>query len=61
MTPSEVRDPPVLGGPMAWLVWAIAVAFVVYYFSFQTGYAIVNSSVQKDLVVSSRSSWMKPA
>ena len=27
----------------------IAVAFVVYYFSFQTGYAIVNSSVQKDL------------
>lgn len=38
-----------LGGPQAWLVWLIAVAFVVYYFSFQTGYAIVNSSVQKDL------------
>ena len=37
---------------MAWLVWAIAVAFVVYYFSFQTGYAIVNSSVQKDLGLS---------
>jgi MFS family permease len=37
---------------MAWLVWAIAVAFVVYYFSFQTGYAIVNASVQKDLGLS---------
>ena len=52
MSPSEGRGPPVLGGPRAWLVWAIAVAFVVYYFSFQTGYAIVNSSVQKDLGLS---------
>jgi MFS family permease len=43
---------PVLGGRQAWLVWTIAVAFVVYYFSFQTGYAIVNSSVQKDLDLS---------
>jgi MFS family permease len=43
---------PVLGGPQAWLVWTIAVTFVVYYFSFQTGYAIVNSSVQKDLDLS---------
>ena len=38
-----------LGGPMAWWVWALAVTFVVFLFSFQTGYAIVNSSVQKDL------------
>lgn len=37
-----------LGGPRAWLVWTIAVAFVIYYFSFQTGYAIVNPAVQKD-------------
>jgi MFS family permease len=37
-----------LGGPRAWLVWIIAVTFVVYYFSFQTGYAIVNPSVQRD-------------
>jgi MFS family permease len=48
----EFRGPPALGGPQAWLVWVIAVAFVVYYFSFQTGYAIVNPSVQKDLSLS---------
>jgi MFS family permease len=41
-----------LGGGMAWFVWALAVTFVVYYFSFQTGYAIVNSSVQKDIGLS---------
>jgi len=39
----------VLGGPMAWWVWILAVTFVVYLFSFQTGYAIVNPSVQKDV------------
>jgi MFS family permease len=44
--------PTELGGARAWLVWVLAVAFVVYYFSFQTGYAIVNSSVQKDLDLS---------
>lgn len=38
-----------LGGPMAWWVWALAVTFVVYLFSFQTGYAIVNSRVQGDV------------
>jgi MFS family permease len=37
-----------LGGGRAWLAWGLAVAFVVYYFSFQTGYAIVNASVQAD-------------
>src|ERR1041384_7797745 len=41
-----------LGSPMAWWVWALAVTFVVYLFSFQTGYAIVNSNVQKDLSLS---------
>jgi sugar phosphate permease len=41
-----------LGGAMAWFVWALAVIFVVYYFSFQTGYAIVNPSVQKDIGLS---------
>jgi len=52
MSASELRGPPVLGGPQAWLVWIIAVTFVIYYFSFQTGYAIVNSSVQKDVGLS---------
>jgi MFS family permease len=41
-----------LGGAIAWFVWALAVTFVVYYFSFQTGYAIVNPSVQKDIGLS---------
>jgi MFS family permease len=43
---------PALGGLRAWLAWAAAVAFVVYYFSFQTGYAIVNASVQRELSLS---------
>jgi MFS family permease len=38
---------PQLGGANAWWVWALAVTFVVYLFSVQTGYAIVNASVQK--------------
>jgi MFS family permease len=40
------------GRAQAWLVWTLAVAFVVYYFSFQTGYAIVNPNVQKDVGLS---------
>lgn len=45
---STPKSDEVLGGPRAWLVWTIAVVFVVYYFSFQTGYSIVNASVQRD-------------
>jgi MFS family permease len=41
-----------LGGAMAWWVWTLAVTFVVYLFSFQTGYAIVNPSVQEELSLS---------
>lgn len=41
-----------LGGLRAWCVWILAVIFVVFLFSFQTGYAIVNSSVQSDLHLS---------
>ena len=37
-----------LGSGFAWWVWILAVTFVVYLFSFQTGYSIVNPSVQKD-------------
>jgi MFS family permease len=40
------------GGARGWSVWLLAVAFVVYLFSFQTGYAIVNPSVQKDVQLS---------
>ena len=43
---------PPLGGLRAWGVWLIAVTFVVYYFSFQTGYSIVNASVQQDVGLS---------
>jgi MFS family permease len=42
----------VLGGPMAWWVWTLAVVFVVFLFSFQTGYSMVNPSVQKDVGLS---------
>jgi MFS family permease len=40
------------GKSRAWLAWMVSVAFVIYYFSFQTGYSIVNPSVQKDLGLS---------
>jgi MFS family permease len=40
------------GGVEAWIVWSIAVAFVIYYFSFQTGYAIVNPALQRDVGLS---------
>lgn len=46
------KGQPALGGAQAWSVWLIAVTFVVYYFSFQTGYSIVNASVQKDIALS---------
>jgi len=36
------------GGATAWLVWGLAVAFVIYLFSFQTGYSIVNASIRKE-------------
>lgn len=43
---------PAPGGSRAWGVWLIAVVFVIYYFSFQTGYSIVNSRVQEDVGLS---------
>lgn len=47
--------PPALSSTRAWLVWgvAVAVAFVIYYFAIQTGYSIVNPSIQKDLGLTS--------
>ncbi len=41
-----------LGGLKAWWVWILAVTFVVFLFSFQTGYAIVNPNVQSELGLS---------
>lgn len=40
---------PKLGGSRAWIVWTIAVVFVVWLFNVQTGYAILNNSVAKSL------------
>jgi MFS family permease len=34
---------------MAWWVWCLAVAFVVFLFSFQTGYGIVSGKVQESI------------
>jgi MFS family permease len=52
MVINAASKPVELGGAQAWFVWALAVTFVVYYFSFQTGYAIVNPNVQKDVGLS---------
>jgi MFS family permease len=52
MAIDAASKPVELGGARAWFVWALAVTFVVYYFSFQTGYAIVNSNVQQDIGLS---------
>lgn len=41
-----------LGGARAWLVWALAVTFVILLFNVQTGYAILNSRVAGDLDLS---------
>lgn len=49
MRMSETREHVALGGGHAWVVWATAVAFVIYYFSFQTGYSIVNPAVKQDI------------
>ena len=38
-----------LGSLAAWRVWIVAVVFVAYQFSIQTGYAIVNGAVQADI------------
>lgn len=46
------QDALMTRGLTRWLVWLLAVAFVVYYFSFQTGYSIVNARVQADVGLS---------
>lgn len=38
-----------LGGARAWLVWALAVIFVVWLFNVQTGYAILKGSISESL------------
>jgi len=37
---------------LGWWIWSLAVAFVIYTFSFQTGYSIVNAGVQRDVGLS---------
>lgn len=41
-----------LGGPQAWVNWVLGVAFVVFVFTFQTGYAVTNISMTEDLALS---------
>ncbi|WP_448217254.1 MFS transporter [Endozoicomonas sp. 2B-B] len=38
-----------LGGGQAWINWLLATAFVVFVFTFQTGYAITSVGMQEDL------------
>lgn len=45
------HNPDILppGGAKAWWIWALGVTFVVFLFSFQTGYSASNLRVQHDL------------
>jgi MFS family permease len=43
-----LADPPV-GGKKAWWIWSLGVAFVVFLFSFQTGFSASNLRVQNDI------------
>ena len=41
-----------IGGGQAWINWLLGVLFVVFVFTFQTGYAITNVGMTKDLGLS---------
>jgi len=41
-----------LGGARAWWVWTLSVLFVVYLFSVQTGYSVVNADIGRDVALS---------
>ncbi len=41
------------GGAQAWWIWILAVTFVIFLFSVQTGYAITSSSIQGELSLTS--------
>lgn len=43
---------PPLGGAHAWWVWALSVLFVIYLFSVQTGYSVVNPDIARDVSLS---------
>ena len=45
----NVSAKPQLGGLQAWINWLLGVAFVVFVFTFQTGYAVTNIDMTKDL------------
>lgn len=49
---SPKTDIPAPGGAKAWWIWALGVTFVVFLFSFQTGYSVSNVKVQQDLGLS---------
>lgn len=49
---SQKTDIPAPGGARAWWIWALGVTFVVFLFSFQTGYSASNVKVQQDLGLS---------
>jgi MFS family permease len=51
MTRSIAKNPS-LGGPEAWFIWSIAVAFVIFLFSFQTGYSLAVPGLEKEIGLS---------
>lgn len=40
-----------LGGGQAWMIWGLCVIFVVWLFNLQTGYSVLSSKIQNDLVL----------
>jgi MFS family permease len=49
---SKTAHPSAAGGASAWLAWSLAVAFVLYLFGFQTGYAVVNRGIADEVGLS---------
>jgi MFS family permease len=41
----------VIGGSQAWLIWGLAVIFVVWLFNLQTGYSVLSTQIQGDLAL----------
>ena len=41
-----------LGGRLAWMIWFVVTLFVIYKFTTQTGYAVINASVADSLSLS---------
>ncbi len=51
MTDSSKTQESKLGGMTVWVNWVLGVAFVVFLFTFQTGYAVTSGGMSDDLML----------